>query len=394
MTPPQVDTALAEIEHTAFYLRYNQDRGRYYASLDASINRALEDIRSSLKEEQAKDHLAALARSMVKNDNTFQVVHDVSLPEHVPDKSDRPILGVISLDTEQIDAEAFVTTVGPNRPRLQQNFVFLLVPRTVHIQGEVWNEDRVNRTRDTWNQLIELAREVLARRKLRDKPENFGIRSEQLAQEKFEQKTKERELALLTNLTELYDGVWFPGSSGQVVGKEIRAGVGHISQQLYEVLDKEGELVTEVRARTQEALISLGKLFFQVSETPTLNRLREEFKIARRWPVLESSAVFDMVIREGISRDHWCLFRLHSEESIKPDIFYDRKNPLPFALDLQQEGLAIITPQGAKKRGWDDEGEVNPKQVETWVRDAIAEEPAGYVTGILRRLEDKPRRTS
>lgn len=109
--------------------------------------------------------------------------------------------------------------------------------------------------------------------------------------------------------------------------------------------------------------------------------------MARRWPVLESSAVFAMVIRAGISRDHWCLFRLQSEESIKPDMFYDRKNSLPFDLDLQQDGLAIITPQGAKKRGWDDE-EVNPKQVETWIRDAIAEEPTVYVTGMLRRLED------
>jgi hypothetical protein len=45
LTPPQVEAALREIESTAFYLRFDADKSRYFASLEPSINRALAEIR-------------------------------------------------------------------------------------------------------------------------------------------------------------------------------------------------------------------------------------------------------------------------------------------------------------------------------------------------------------
>ena len=45
LTPPHVEAALREIGNSAFYLRFDRDRSRYFASLDPSINRALADIR-------------------------------------------------------------------------------------------------------------------------------------------------------------------------------------------------------------------------------------------------------------------------------------------------------------------------------------------------------------
>ena len=388
MTPPQVETALKEIDNSAFYLRYSSDHGRYYASLDASVNRVLAEIRAGLSEEQAREQLAAVARSAVKSDEVFRVVHDVSLPEHIPDKTDRPVLAVISLEADEIELEALVTTAGPNRPRIQQNLVFLLAPHTVHVQGEVWREERVSHTEDIWRRRLEEARDVIARRKLKEKPENYGIRSIQLAAEQFDQKTRERELALQTNVTQLFDSLWFPGSSGQLVRKELHAGVGQILSQVNELLDREGELVTAARVGTQEALLSLGKLLFQVGETPTLEKLREQFKVNRRWPVLQHEGVFDTLIREGISRGHWCLFRFVSAESIKPELFLGRDEPLPFDLDLRQPGLSLITLQGAKQRGWVGKEPPPPDKVATWVRDAMAEQPAAYVAGIIDKVTE------
>ncbi len=387
MTPPQVEAALSQIESTAFYLRFNRGRGRYFASLDPSVNRALADIQGGLRDEQAQAHIVVVARSAVKDDTIFRVVHDVSLPEHIPDRTDRPVLGVIGLDVDQIEAEAFVTTLGPNRPRIQQNLVFLLVPRTVHVRGDVWNEDRVRRAQEARRRLLDLAREVIARRKLREQPENYGIRLAQLTDEIFGSKTKERELALLTTITELYDKVWFPGSTGQVLHKELHAGVGQINGQIREVLDREGELVTATRASTQEALMSLGKLFFQTHQTPTLEKLLEQFKVNRRWPVLESTAVFDTVIREGVGRGLWCLFRLDAAQSVQPETFFGREDMLPFDLDLRQPGLSIVTPQGAQQRGWNGANtEVDPQKIEVWVPEAIAEEPAMYMTNVIEKV--------
>ena len=389
LTPPQVETALKEIENSAFFLRYSREHGRYYASLDASINRALAHIRGGLRDEQAREHLAGVVRSAFKSEGTFRVVHDVSLPEHVPDRTDHATLALISLDASRIDGEAFVTTAGPNRPRIQQNLVFLLVPRTVHVQGEIWTEERVLRAQDAWSRLLELAREVIARRRLRDQPESFGLKAKQLTDEEFDRKSKERELALLTTLTELYDSVWFPGSSGQVIRKEVHAGVGQVLGQIRQVLDQEGELVTAARVATQESLLSLGKLLFQPEPTPSLEKLRETFKVNRRWPVLESGGVFDTLVREGAGRGYWCLFRLASETSIKPDSLYGREDPLPLDLDLSARGWALVSPEGARQRGWLGGATVDPSKVEGWVRDLAAEQPVAYVSELVQKVAER-----
>jgi hypothetical protein len=214
MTPPQVETALQAIESSdgAFYLRLQQ--GRYYASLDPSETRALTSIRGALHGEQVDELLAATARKAVRaEDGTFDVIHDVSAPEHIKDNTRRPVLALIALDADQIDAEACVTTVGQNRPREQQNFVFLLVPEIVHVKGEVWSEDRVIHTQEVRNRLEEVARDVLARRKLKAQPENYGITAARLADKDCDIRLKERELALETVVTQVYNAVWFPATA-------------------------------------------------------------------------------------------------------------------------------------------------------------------------------------
>jgi hypothetical protein len=157
---------------------------------------------------------------------TFEAQHDVTDPEHLPDRTRRPVLALAALDADQIDVEACVTTAGPNRPRLHQNFVFVLVPETVHVKGEVWREDRVIHAQEVQNRLEEVARDVLARRRLKDRPENYGITVARLAEKDFDTRLKERELALDTVVTQAYNAVWFPSAAGQVVRKEIKTAGG------------------------------------------------------------------------------------------------------------------------------------------------------------------------
>jgi hypothetical protein len=98
LTPPQVETALQAIEGSdgAFYLRFHQ--GRYYASLDPSEMRALNSIRGAVPREYVDDLLAATARKSVQADTgPFDVLPDVSAPEHIPDKTRRPVLALIAL---------------------------------------------------------------------------------------------------------------------------------------------------------------------------------------------------------------------------------------------------------------------------------------------------------
>jgi hypothetical protein len=280
LTPPQIEIALHEIDHSAYYLRFRQ--GRYYASLEPSIPRALAGIRNDLRGEEIWSLLDATARKVVdKRTPTFQVEHDVSAPEHVPDKANKPVLALIALSSDEIDVERFITTAGPNRPRLQQNLVFLLVPETVHVKGELWTEDRVVRAQEVRNHLEDLARTVIAMRQLKERSENHGITATMLREQNFDTTLAEREHALVTTVSQAYDRVWFPSASGQLVDREIKTAGGEggapVIERIRETLSEVGELITADKATTHETLLSLSRLLFETSQTPAVASLHEQF---------------------------------------------------------------------------------------------------------------------
>ena len=278
MTPPQVETALHEIDNSAYYLRFRQ--GRYFASLEPSVPRALAGIREGLRGERIWSLLDATARKVVdKRTPNVHVEHDVTAPEHIPDRTNKPVLALVALGAEELDVEACVTTVGPNHPRTQQNLVFLLVPETVLVRGEPSHDERILRAQEMRNHLEDLARTVLAMRQLKDRPENHGITAPMLQEQDFETSLREREHALVTTVTQAYNRLWFPSAAGQLVGHEIRTAGGEggapVIETIRSTLRDAGELITPDKATTQETLISLATLFFEVSQTPTLEKLRE-----------------------------------------------------------------------------------------------------------------------
>jgi hypothetical protein len=391
MTPPQVETALREIDNSGQYLR--SDQGRYYASLDPHENRALAGIRRTLSREQVQDLLDATARKVVTAEAvSFRVEHDVSQPEHIEDKPGQPALALIALDADEIDAEAFVTTAGPNRPRQYQNLVFLLVPEIVHGKGEVWKEDKVIRTNETKNRLEELARDVLARRRLREQPENYGIPAARLS-ERFRNQTKEREQALVTAVTQAYSRVYFPSASGQVVYKEIKTGGGEggvsVAEEIRRVLRQEGELITSELGVTLEGVQNLSKLLFEPEQTPSLGTVRQNFFCNRRWPVLEQPNILDQIVRAGVTRNVWCLFRMGSAENVKPEEIYCRESgEPPFHLNLADPGWCLVTVQGANKRGWVGPSKVDPVKLERYVTDVASKHQANHISELVKNVYD------
>jgi hypothetical protein len=218
----------------------------------------------------------------------------------------------------EIEVETFVTTCGPNRPRLQQTLVFLLVPETVHPKGELWNEDRVLHAQEVRNRLEDLARDVLARRQLKDRPENYGLTAARLREQSFDTTSAAREQALVTIVSQTYTRVWFPSAAGHLVDHEIKTAGGEggasVIERIRETLSEAGELITAEKATTQETLLSLNRLFFEANQTPTLAHLREQFACHRRWPVLEDMAAFEShVTFTGECRRHaFCNFRKRS----------------------------------------------------------------------------------
>jgi hypothetical protein len=393
MTPPQVQTALGEIEHSAYFLRCRQ--GRYYASLEPSIPRALAGLRNDLRQEAVWNLLDATARKVVdRRTANFQVEHDVSAPEHVPDGTNKPLLALIALGTDEIEVEKFITTCGPNRPRLQQNLVFLLVPETVHVKGELWNEDRVVHAQEVRNRLEDLARDVLARRQLKERPENHGITAAMLREQNFDATLAEREQALVTAVSQTYDRVWFPSAAGRLVDREVKTAGGEggasVIERIRETLSEGGELITAERATTQETVLGLVRLFFESQQTPTLTYLREQFACQRRWPVLEEATLLESIVRAGVAQGHWCLFRMGSAERTQPEHCFSRDSgALPLDLDLSLPDWSLVTTQGARQRGWLGSTTVDTATVERWVASAIAEGEAAYVSDVMRRVQEQ-----
>lgn len=396
LTPPQVAEALKEIENSAFYLRH--DQGRYYASLDPSVNIALARIRRSLSTENVGGLLTGTARKVVKADiKTFHVVPDVSAPEHIPDKTGKPVLALVSLDAGIIDVDAMVTTAGLNRPRTQQNLVFLLVPEAVRIKGAAEEDaslfgEQLHPSQEALRRMEDIARTVLAMRRLRTSPHDYGINPARLDEDRFKQREAEREQALVTAVTQAYNSLWYPGASGNVTRKEIKTAGGEGGTPVIEVIRRalleEGEIVTAEHT-AQSHLADLGRLFFARSDTVSLTKLRENFCCLRPWPILESPEVLAQVIRSGVSRGAWCLFRMGDEENVKPTEFYSREvGDLPLNLDLDQLGYSLVTVQGANKRGWTASDKPDPARVEGWVREAVAGEQTATVAQIAEKVAE------
>lgn len=395
LTPAQIKIALKEIKNSAFYLRFNQ--GRFYASLDPSVNIALARIRRNLTQDEFDQLLDVSARKVVASDiRTFTVVHDVAAPEHIPDKQGKPVLALVSLKAENLDVTQCVTTAGPNVPRIEQNLVFLLIPDTVVTKDASGTLSLfggpASQSEQAMHQLRELARTVLAMKKLHQQPENYGINPAKLDQDDFKRRFSEREKALETAVTQSYKALWFPSATGQIVRKEIRTAGGEsgaaVLEQIRKVLLDEGELVTTDHAGGSH-LQSLAKLFFARSDTASLTKIRQNFCQIRSWPILDSPEVVDQLIRAGVTRGRWCLFFMENDEATKPEELYSQDTgELPYNLDLQRD-YSLITVKGARQRGWLSVGGPDLTKVKEWVRDEIHARQETSVGALIEGIQER-----
>lgn len=360
VTPPQVRVALEEISETAFYLKY--DQGRYYASEEPTINSVLARIRRTVQKE-AEQLVKDSARKILPNSagNSFHVEYDVSLPEHVPDDKSKPMIAIVNPVTEPIDVTSMITTKGSNKPRNQQNAVLILVPKTVAVlqrqeaQGnldlggippEIQERQRVG----------EIARQVVAMRLLSKKPENYGVSTRRLAESDFKNRMSERELALVTAVSSLYNTLYLSSNSGDLIWRDVRSGGGDGGQPLLEavreVLLSEGKLLTD-KQTGQSHLVELQRLLLPHADgTLSVKTMREKFWDMRHFPLPESNTVLDQVIRIGVEKGIWVLFRTDSTSEPRPSELYDAETNVPLSINLSQGEYHLVTVAGARQRGW------------------------------------------
>ncbi len=389
MSGPQVEMALKAIKDEAFYLR--EKDGRYFASLEPSVNRALGTIRNGIDNDVAEQYVASVVRTAIKDGTgLFRVSHDVSEPGHLEDKPGQPQLAVIALGTQSIDVERMVTEASTG-PRRHQNLIMLLLPLTTKaVQDDSWNEEKTLRSIQTYEKLVGIAKQVIAMKRLAEHPGAYGLSEKHLEAEGFTTQRREREKALETETSRLYDTLWYPSASGSLARKDVRTGSGEsgaaLMNKVRETLKNDGELIAGDDALTKEKLIQLNQLFFDAVDAVQIQTLRNNFTQRRTWPVLERSELLDRILRRGVEQGYWCVYRL-TENNDKPEKFFGREQgSVPMDVNLEEAGWGIVTEPGAKKRDW-MAGSVSPAKVKDWAREAVINQGAAKVPDVVEAIK-------
>jgi len=375
LTPPQVRKALEEIQESAFYLRF--DHGKYYASEEPTINSVLAHIRRTVQAEEVRELLRVTARKVLSQESAagFHVEYDVSAPEHIPDNKGRPTIGVVSLYADDLDVEQLITMAGPNRPRQQQNLVILLVPETVSVKHEAEQlhllREHPSKTLEARQELERLARQVRAFRLLKSNPQRYGVNPARLETPEFAQRQSEREHALVTAVSQAYTRFYYPSAQGIIARQDLRTAGGEGGTPFFELIRRtlidEGELLTSQHTTTAD-LMNLQQLLFRHRDVVRIQEVLSNFLCLRTWPMLESVTVLEQIVRAGVQKGTWCVFRMAEDGGNKPAEFYDQKNEIPMSVNLLRGDYSLITVQGAKQRGWTE-----PAQPAIDVRRAVQE---------------------
>lgn len=391
LTPAQVQEALKSISEKAYYLHF--DRGRYYANTSPSINVPLSRIRQSLTTEQLYAELEVKLRKVVsENRQGFAVRTDIAEPQQIPDAEDRPMLGVVSLRQERIDPAKFIMELQHNVPRIYQNRVFLLVPETVAIATpsteRMLFDAREQSRQALLQELFDLARSVLAMKKLLDAPQDHSITHAHLKEHDFSAKLKEREKALETRVSRLCKYLVYPWGDTVFAVGEIRTAGGEggeaMRTQIRTALREAGKLITEENI-TRETLSGLRGLFFDSMDYLSMERVRTGFLARRQWPVLESLDLLPRIVSEGVKQGVWCVAADMDEQSGRPDRFFDKKNTIPLDASLD-DGWTLVTPEGAKKRGWGGGSRLTSKELRDLVTETLHTFPAARVASVLHEV--------
>lgn len=396
-SPSQIRTALAAIANHAFYLC--NESGKYFARMEPTINSVLARIRSTVTIEQIQSAVLTVAKKLIAptSDCIFHLEHNVSAPEHLPDNLDKPILGVVSVHAEKINVMEMMTYKGNQIGRERQNLVFLLVPKTVKVLDEGMQIGMVDQDNEAMNVALldvnDVARMVIALQQLKKNPTNYGITPQKLQDPEFINRYAERELALTTRISELYNSLYFPSVKDYVEKKEIRVvssdGGTSFIQTIREVLIKDKELLTGNSISTTD-LEQLSKLVFISGDTEKIDFVRRNFLCLRKWPTLESLQVLEVLIRSGVEKGIWMVYRMGDPAKLSPTELYTQKKPVQLNIELLKKDYSLILPLGAKTRNWLEEAVViDSVKLKETVRQAVATVPAIRVKDIRANVREQ-----
>lgn len=379
--PATVHSALEQIEAEANYLRNRN--GRLYADTVPTLNNILRRIEGNVSDDEALERVDQVVRTLVDRSAVFEVHANISDGEAIPDKAQKPQLGIIGFETAELDPATFIEQRG-TAIREYQNQVFLLAPSVVHIKGTVWNEPRTQQEYRTRQNILALARKAIAVERLKANPENWGVSHDQLQKAEFKDRAAKSPAELRTAIDASYRYLLYPSrDQGRVATRDLgKSGAGptgggsgglHLEAAILKQLADDAELITEERAPTAETQTQLGKLFFDQYKQVSLSNLVTHFATRRHWPILQRPDLLAQILVEGSKRGAWCLGEMPDPKAHKPDALYHKENPPPLTVEPLAEPARwiICTKEHAKQLGWLEDIERRPDTVAGWLEQSI-----------------------
>ena len=380
LTPPQVEQALKEISESAFYLRF--ENGKYFAALEPTINSILASIRRTITDDQINQHLKGVVNRMITSSSFFEVIQNVKYPQDVPDNRDKPLLCVIGLDAGSVNVQQMYTWCG-TKPRIRQNSIVLLSPKTVTMEvpgyAEQLTTDTMTPANEAWNKVNLLARQVLAIRLLKDHPGAYGINPNKLRDPEFVNKDAERSNSLNTMVNSLYTTIWYPVSGSHYDRRELHAsgteGSIGLIEQIIDALKDANELVSNDKTRLSD-LESLSALFFSENrDYREISDILDRFYTWRTWPILTDTDTLRRIINEGVSRGIWIAYKMPKDsDAIRPVEMYTEQHPVPMSVDLLK-GYSIVSIAGAIQRRWTENAGPDPREVAAALQRIFSDSP-------------------
>ncbi len=166
---------------------------------------------------------------------------------------------------------------------------------------------------------------------------------------------------------------------GQVVRREIQAGSGEggiaVIKQITKTLVDDRELLTEDKI-SSSVLGELKGMFFSSQNICKIEAIRKNFLERRSWPVLADAALLSQIIRQGVEKGLWCVYKLGNPDEPRPSEFYSRESQpsgVPIDVDLDKPDYSIVTPDGANQRGWTVNTNLSYEKIRDWVQVSVNE---------------------
>lgn len=395
LTPTQVKTALDAITQDAFYLRYED--GKYFAHQDPTINSVLARIRQNVSSGEVHNKLKSIVSTMIQDDSIFHIEHDVHQPQDIPDNQERLTVAIVSLDVEEIAPMDFYETKGPNLPRTYQNMIVMLIPKTSHVLAK-GNEmdlfENSNSIRADKNNVEVIARQVIAMQKLQANPQSFGLNPSQLNDPEFIERKRDRELGLVSEVSNLYNSVYFAKGNSiehrELRGTSTERGAAFLTQ-IVNILQTEGQILLDTEEFKTSELQSLAQqFFFRTKDHIKVRDVLQFLRTNRSWPMLPKKNILEKIVREGVKKGCWVIYKMsqHAEET-QPEEIYTQEKTVSLEISLFNDGYSLMPVEKAKIRGWLDKDKVPNERVKTTLEEILQSNGDATVESLISAVQTK-----